>query len=135
MTIRGFDHVCIAVRDLDAAARGWQRLLGREAPDEVYEVAAEAIRVYRYDLDRVGLELVASTRPDGPVARFIERHGEGVLLLALAVDDAAAERDRLEGLGLPLVGGLRPFRGGRYTFVHPSAMNGVLLELVDGGAG
>ncbi|MCX7960978.1 MAG: VOC family protein [Burkholderiales bacterium] len=131
MKINKIDHVCIAVRDLEAARRAWEPILGKEAPDDAYEDAPEKIRVARYWLGGVGFELIESLAPDGEVAKFIERHGEGVMLVAFNVDSTRAAIEELKARGYPIVGGPRPFRDCEYAFVHPKAVNGVLLELID----
>ncbi len=134
------DHVCIAVRDLDEARIRWEKILGK-GPDDEYVDEPEQIRVARYMVGEVGLELMESTSPDGPVARHLDRHGEGVMVLSLGVESTAAAVDELTAEGFPFVPApetgevLRPFRGGRFAFVHPKAVNGVLLELIDDGTG
>ena len=61
------DHICIAVKDLDAARKNGEPVLGKSAPDEAYVHAPEKIRVARYRIGEVGFELMQSTTPDGPV--------------------------------------------------------------------
>ena len=79
----------------------------------------------------VGFELMESLTPDGEVAKFIEKRGEGVMLVSLNVDDTRAAMAELGGKGYPFIGGARPFRDCEFAFVHPKAVNGVLLELID----
>ncbi len=140
MKPRKIDHICIAVRSLDAARPHWEQILGK-GPDEEYTDEPEQIHVLRYMVGEVGLELMESTTPDGPVARHIAKHGEGVMVLSLGVESTAAAVEELSTAGLPLVPApdtgevLRPFRGGHFAFVHPRAVNGVLLELIDEGLG
>jgi methylmalonyl-CoA/ethylmalonyl-CoA epimerase len=131
MKINRVDHISIAVRELEKARRAWEPVLGKSAPDDSYVDEAEKIRVARYWLGEVGLELMESTSPDGEVAKFVERHGEGVMLVSLNVDDTRAAMDELKRAGYPFAGGTRKFRAGEYAFVHPKALNGVLLELID----
>ncbi|MDW8469572.1 MAG: VOC family protein [Burkholderiales bacterium] len=131
MKINKIDHVCIAVRDLEAARRAWEPILGKEAPDDAYVDAPEKIRVARYWLGGVGFELIESLAPDGEVAKFIERHGEGVMLVAFNVESTRAAIEELRARGYPIVGAPRPFRDCEYAFVHPKAVNGVLLEIID----
>lgn len=131
MKINRIDHISIAVRDLDKARRAWEPVLGKRAPDDSYVDEAEKIRVARYYLGEVGLELMESTSPDGEIAKFIARHGEGIMLVSLNVDDTRGAMEELKGAGYPLAGGVRKFRAGEYAFVHPKALNGVLLELID----
>ena len=132
------DHICIAVRSLDEARPRWERILGK-GPDDEYVDEPEQIRVARYMVGEVGLELMESTTPDGPVARHLDRHGEGVMVLSLGVECTADAVAELSAEGFSFVPSpgtgevLRPFRGGQFAFVHPKAVNGVLLELIDDG--
>jgi methylmalonyl-CoA/ethylmalonyl-CoA epimerase len=75
-----------------------------------------------------------STTPDGPVAQFIEKNGEGVMIISFAVDNTAEAVDELkdEYPFIPTPNGevLRPFRNGQFAFIHPKKMNGVLTELI-----
>ncbi|MBS0614856.1 MAG: VOC family protein [Proteobacteria bacterium] len=131
MKVNKLDHICIAVRDLDAARKVWEPVLGKSAPDDAYVDEPEKIRVARYWLGGVGFELMESLTPDGDVAKFIERRGEGVMLISFNVDSTRAAIAELDQQGYPLIGGLRPFRDCEFAFVHPKKMNGVLLELID----
>lgn len=131
MRINRLDHVSIAVRDLAAARRIWEPILGKDRPDDSYVNESEGIRVARYWLGGVGFELMESLTPDGEVARFIERRGEGVMVVSLNVDDTRAAMEELQARGYPFIGGARPFRDSEFAFVHPKAVSGVLLELID----
>lgn len=131
MRINRLDHLSIAVRDLAAARRIWEPILGKDRPDESYVNESEGIRVARYWVGGVGFELMESLTPDGEVARFIERRGEGVMVVSLNVDDTRAAMEELQARGYPFIGGARPFRDCEFAFVHPKAVNGVLLELID----
>ncbi len=131
MKVNKLDHISIAVCNLDEARRTWEPLLGKTAPDDAYVDEAENIRVARYWLGGVAFELMESTTPDGEVARFIERRGEGVMVVSLNVDSTRDAVEEIAAKGYPIVGGLRPFRDGQFAFVHPKKMNGVLLELID----
>ena len=68
MKANKIDHICIAVRDLNAARRVWEPVLGKSAPDDAYVDEPEKIRVARYWLGGVGFELMESLSPDGEVA-------------------------------------------------------------------
>jgi methylmalonyl-CoA/ethylmalonyl-CoA epimerase len=131
MKVNKIDHICIAVKDLEQAKKVWEPILGKSAPDDSYVDEPEKIRVARYWLGNVGFELMESTTPDGDVARFIEKRGEGIMLLSFNVDRTADAVDELKGKGYPFIGGLRSFRESKFAFVHPKAVNGVLLELID----
>jgi len=131
MKVNKLDHICIAVRNLEAARKLWEPILGKDKPDDAYVDEPEKIRVARYWIGGVGFELMESLTPDGDVARFIEKHGEGVMLVSLNVDNTRAAMDELKAKNYPFIGGPRSFRDCEFAFVHPKAVNGVLLELID----
>jgi len=131
MKANQIDHICIAVKDLDAAKRIWQPILGKDGPDDAYVDEPEKIRVARYWVGGVGFELMESLTPDGEVAKFIEKRGEGIMLISLNVDSTRSAMAELGAKGYPFIGGARPFRDCEFAFVHPRAVNGVLLELID----
>jgi methylmalonyl-CoA/ethylmalonyl-CoA epimerase len=129
--VNKIDHISIAVRDLEQARKVWEPVLGKSAPDDEYIDEPEKIKVARYWLGEVGFELMESTSPDGDVARFIEKRGEGVMLISFNVPDTQQAIDELGARDYPFIGGARPFRGGKFAFLHPKKMNGVLLEVID----
>ena len=131
MQVSKIDHISIAVKDLEQARRVWEPVLGKSAPDDEYVDEPEKIKVARYWLGEVGFELMESTSPDGDVARFIEKRGEGVMLVSFAVPDTRHAMDELGSRDYPFIGGARPFRDGEFTFLPPKTLNGVRLELID----
>lgn len=131
MKVNKIDHICIAVKNLDEARKTWEPILGKSQPDDPYVDEREKIRVARYWLGEVGFELIESTSPDGDVAKFIEKRGEGIMLLSFNVDNTREAIDELSTKGYPFIGGARPFRDCEFAFIHPKAVNGVLLELID----
>ncbi len=131
MNVNKIDHISIAVRDLDQARRVWEPVLGKERPDDEYIDEPEKIRVARYWIGEVGFELMESTSDDGDVARFIEKRGEGIMLVSFNVPDTRDAIAELEAGNYEFIGGARPFRDGEFAFLHPRQMNGVLTELID----
>ncbi len=131
MKINKIDHLCVAVKNLDEARKIWEPVLGKSEPDDAYIDESEKIRVARYTLGEVGFELMESTTPDGDVARFIEKRGEGVMLISFNVDNTRAAISELKEQDYPIIGGARQFRDCEFAFVHPDKMNGVLLEVID----
>lgn len=131
MKINKLDHISVAVRDLEASRAVWEPVLGKSGPDDVYVDESEQIRVARYRLGEVGFELMESTAPDGEVAKFIEKHGEGIMLISFNVDNTRESIAELTKEGYPVIGGPRSFRDGEFAFIHPRKMNRVLLELID----
>ncbi len=131
MKLNKIDHICIAVRDLEQAKRAWAPVLGKTEPDMAYVDEPEKINVARYMVGEVGFELMESTSSDGHVAKFIEKHGEGVMLISFNVDSTRQAIAELSGEGLPFIGGARQFRDCEFAFIHPKALNGVLTEIID----
>jgi methylmalonyl-CoA/ethylmalonyl-CoA epimerase len=131
MKVNGIDHICIAVRNLDSARKIWEPVLGKSRPDDEYVDEREMIRVARYWLGEVGFELMESTSSDGDVARFIEKRGEGVMIVSLNVDSTREAMTELSAEGYPFIGDARPFRACEFAFIHPRRLNGVLLEIID----
>ncbi len=131
MKVNKIDHICIAVKNLEEARKIWEPILGKPEPDDPYVDEGEKINVARYWLGEVGFELIESTSPDGEVAKFIEKRGEGVMIISLNVDNTREAMDELKGKGYPFIGGARPFRDCEFAFIHPKAVSGVLLELID----
>jgi methylmalonyl-CoA/ethylmalonyl-CoA epimerase len=131
MKVNKIDHICIAVKNLEEARKKWEPLLGKDGPDDAYLDEPEKINVARYYLGEVGFELMESTTPDGDVAKFIEKRGEGIMLVSFNVDNTRETMDELKGEGYPFIGGARKFRECEFAFVHPKATNGVLLEYID----
>jgi methylmalonyl-CoA/ethylmalonyl-CoA epimerase len=136
MKINKIDHICIAVKDVDTARKVWEPILGKSEPDDVYTDEPEKIRVARYWLGGVGFELMESTAPDGPVAKWIEKHGEGMMVLSFNVDNTREAIEELEPEDYPFIptpGGekARSFRDCEFAMIHPRKVNNVLLELID----
>lgn len=136
MKVNKVDHICIAVKDLDEAMKVWEPVLGKAGPDDPYVDEPEQIRVARYWIGELGFELMESTTPDGPVAKHIEKNGEGVMVISLNVDNTREAIENLKAGDYPLIPDsegevARPFRNCEYTFIHPKKMNGVLTELID----
>jgi len=124
------DHVGLAVADLEAAVRFYQRFLGAP-PAHSQEVPSDGVRAIFFDLGPSSLELLASTRADSSIARFLERRGEGLHHLAYLVEDVEAELALWRDRGAELIDE-RPRAGARgrlVAFIHPKSAGGVLTEL------
>jgi len=136
MKVKKIDHICVAVKDLEAARKVWEPLLGKSGPDDTYIDESEKIKVVRYWVGEVGFELMESTSPDGEVAKFIEKRGEGIMVISLNVHNTRDAVDELEDKGYPFIPAVngeirRSFRDCEFAFIHPKKMNGVLTELID----
>lgn len=136
MNVKKLDHICIAVKNLDEARKIWEPFLGKNKPDDAYVDEAEKIRVARYWVGEVGFELMESTVPDGDVAKFIEKRGEGVMLISFNVDSTRDAVKELQEKGYPFIPDSRgqierSFRDCEFAFVHPKKLNSVLTEIID----
>ena len=133
MKLRSIDHICIAVRDLEKARRIYEEDLGLEL-HTTYVAESEKIRVARYYVGEVALELMEATAPDSEVARFIEKRGEGFFLISYRVDDVDEALAELKAKGRQTVDEKpRQLLGNRYAFIHhPRELCGVLTEVLDG---
>jgi methylmalonyl-CoA/ethylmalonyl-CoA epimerase len=136
MKTNKIDHISIAVKDLDGAKKVWEPIMGKSGPDDSYVDVNEQIRVARYWLGGIGFELMESITSDGPVAKWIEKNGEGVMIISFNVDNTREAIKELEPEDYPFIptpGGekARPFRDCEFAFIHPKKVNNVLLELID----
>lgn len=122
------DHVAVAVPSIAEALPLYERLTGAR-PSEVEEVAGQGVRVAFLG----ALELIEPTRPDGGVARFLERRGPGLHHIAYRTEDIARELERARGAGFEAIDAeARPGAfGHRVAFLHPRSTGGVLVELVE----
>lgn len=125
-------HVGIACRSIAGALGAWELALGRRA-GEVVEVPEEKVRIAFLQAGEAKVELLEPTAPESPIARFLERRGEGVHHVAFSVADIEAALARLKREGVRLLDETPRRRGGNraIVFVHPRAMAGVLTELVE----
>lgn len=126
------DHIGIAVKGLEERLSFWRDALGL-AVSGIEEVRTEKVRVAFLPAGPARVELLEATSPDSPIAKFIEKRGEGLQQLALEVDSVQEVLDRLKASGVPLLDDApRPGAGGtRIAFLHPKATGGVLIELVE----
>ncbi len=134
MAAKGIHHVGVAVEDLDAAVATYEQLFGAkvEHRDTLPEQEVEAA-VLRVGEGRV--ELISPLGQETHVGRFLAARGPGLHHVAYEVDDVAAELERLSAAGAELIdtaprSGLH---GLEVAFVHPSAVHGVLVEVVSRG--
>ncbi len=124
------EHLGIAVKDSTASARLFELLLG-VAPYKSEKVESEKVETIFYALGPNKIELLQSTDPDGTIAKFIDKKGEGFHHVAIAVDDIYAEIKRLSEAGFTFVNP-EPKRGADnklICFLHPKSTNGMLVEL------
>jgi len=128
MTKPRLDHIGIAVRSI--AGSTVYQALGLEI-EHVEEVETQGVRTAFLSVGDSNLELLEPTSPESPIARFIEKRGEGIHHLCLRVDDLEAHLSRLQAQGFRLINDapVPGAHGCRVAFLHPAAGNGVLIEL------
>ncbi|MEX1253783.1 MAG: methylmalonyl-CoA epimerase [Dehalococcoidia bacterium] len=125
-------HTGIVVRSIDDAYAFYRDALGlRVVKDEMIE--DQGVRAALLDLGNSLLELLEPVVPDTGIARYLERKGEGLHHVCLEVPDIDAALARLKAKDMPLIDETpRAGLTGTIAFVHPSALHGVLVELVHG---
>lgn len=130
MTMIRIDHIGIAVKNMATANDLFQKLLG-EAHYKVETVESERVATSFFRIGESKIELLEASEADSPIAKFIEKRGEGIHHIAFEVDDIRAEIERLEAEGfVPLQ--REPKRGADnklVAFLHPKSSGGVLVEL------
>jgi len=128
--MKKIEHIGIAVKDLDAGNEIYKRLLGK-SHYKIEEVKSENVKTSFFKVGPNKIELLEATDPSSPIAKFIEKRGEGIHHIAYAVKDIRKEMKRLEKEGFILLN-KEPKRGADnklVCFVHPKTANGVLVEL------
>ncbi|HUG87697.1 MAG TPA: methylmalonyl-CoA epimerase [Actinomycetota bacterium] len=128
------DHVGIAVEDLEAAAEGYRAAFGVE-PAHRETVEDQGVDEVMFRVGTSYIQLLGARGPDTPVGRYLAQRGEGIHHIAYRVDDIEAVLAHLKAEGHRLVDerGRPGSRGTTVAFVHPRALHGTLIELVQGG--
>ena len=127
------DHVAIAVHDLDATLADLRRQYGAE-PISRETVESQGVEEAMIAVGGSSLQILQPLTPESPVGRFLSNRGEGLHHIAFAVPDIEAALEHLETTGTSLIDREARMGGGghRIAFVHPSALGGTLVELVEG---
>lgn len=132
MDLSHIEHIGIAVKSLEEAIPFWEKQLGLKCYN-IEEVKEQKVRTAFFQIGQSKIELLESTDPDGPIGKFIEKKGEGIHHLAIAVKNIQDNLDELNEKGVQLID-KTPRQGAEglsIAFVHPKATHGVLLELCE----
>ena len=124
------EHIGIAVKNLEFSNRLFEKLLGTASYKEE-EVASEGVKTSFFKTGTNKIELLEATNPESPIAKFIEKKGEGIHHIAFDVTDIEGEMKRLQLEGFVLLNEV-PKKGADnklVAFLHPKHTNGVLIEL------
>ncbi|MDD2201303.1 MAG: methylmalonyl-CoA epimerase [Firmicutes bacterium] len=130
--VKSVDHIGIAVSNLDEALELYTDTFGLELQGtEVVE--EQKVKVAFLPIGDTEIELLESTDPEGPIAKFIEKRGQGIQHIALRVEDIDAALDRMRAKGIRLIDEKPRYGAGgaRIAFLHPKATGGVLIELCE----
>ena len=126
------NHIGIAVKSIEEALKFYSERLGLESM-EVVEVPEQKVRVAALQIGESRIELLESTSPDSPIAKFLEKRGEGIHHIAFEVTDIEKRLMKLKEKGIRLIDE-SPRLGAhntRIAFIHPKSTQGVLIELVE----
>jgi methylmalonyl-CoA/ethylmalonyl-CoA epimerase len=132
MKIKQIDHIGIAVRSIDEGKKFFTDVLGLTF-EKTEVIEEQKVKTGFFPITDSELELLESTSPDGPVAKFIEARGEGVQHIAFRVEDIDEALKELKEKGVRLID-QEPRKGAggaRIAFIHPKETHGVLVELCE----
>jgi len=130
--IKKVDHIGIAVKDMNAAIKFYEEVLGMKV-EGIEVVEEQKVKTAFIPTGDSEVELLESTAPDGPIAKFIEKKGEGIQHIAFRVDNIEKALEELKAKGIRLIDE-KPRRGAggaKIAFLHPKATFGTLVELCE----
>jgi methylmalonyl-CoA/ethylmalonyl-CoA epimerase len=128
--MRKVEHIGIAVKDMAKADELFSKLFNRK-PYKKEVVESEGVATSFFMMGESKIELLEALNPESPIAKFIEKKGEGIHHIAYDVEDITAEMKRLKEEGFILLSET-PKKGADnklVCFLHPKSTNGVLIEL------
>ncbi len=130
--IKKIDHIAIAVHDLDSSLKFYTDVLGLENAG-IEEIADQKVRLAMLPIGDTHIELLEPTTEDSPIAKFLEKKGEGMHHIAFRVENLAGELIRMEEMGVELIDKIPKTGAGgnQVAFLHPKSTFGVLMELVN----
>ena len=124
------EHIGIAVKDLTNANALFEKLFN-QSHYKLEEVESEGVSTSFFKVEDTKIELLQALQADSPIAKFIEKRGEGIHHIAFEVDDIQSEMERLQAEGFELIH--TEAKDGadnkKICFLHPKSTNGVLIEL------
>jgi len=128
--IKKIDHIGIAVKSIEKASELFNNILGLKVAGEEL-VEEQKVKVAFLPLGDSELELLESISPDGTIARFIEKKGEGIQHIAFRVDNIEKVLEKLKEEGVRLIDEKPRYGAGgaKIAFLHPKSTNGILIEL------
>ena len=123
------DHIAIAVNDVEASAKVYQKAFGIDEI-EFETVESEGVKVAILHMENSRIELIQPINENSPIKKFLDKKGSGLHHIALETNNIEGEVERMEGCGVQFLGNIRPGSAGtKVTFIHPKSLDGVLAEL------
>ncbi len=128
--MKKIEHLGIAVKDLEKSNELFSKLLNTQ-PYKEEAVESEGVTTSFFQVGDSKIELLQATNPDSPIAKFIEKKGEGIHHVAFNVDDIEAEIQRLQDEGFELIHKVAKKGADNMmiAFLHPKSTNGMLVEI------
>ena len=132
MKILKIDHLGIAVKSIDDGKNFWTGILGLEF-EGTETVEEQKVTTAFFPVGESEIELLESTADDGPVAKYIEKRGEGIQHVAFRVENIETALAELKEKGIRLIDETprKGAGGARIAFLHPKSTNGILVELCE----
>ena len=125
-------HIAVAVKNLNEAVQAFENVLGLKA-SEIEEVPSQKVRLRFITLGGVRFEFLEPTSSDSPISKFLEKRGNGIHHIALEVENIDGRLSALKAKNIPLINET-PVLGAedcRVAFLHPKALGGILVELIE----
>ncbi|MEW5842699.1 MAG: methylmalonyl-CoA epimerase [Bacteroidota bacterium] len=132
MNLTKIEHIGIAVKNLEESIKHYENIFGLKCY-AIEEVKDQKVRTAFFMIGQTKIELLESTEPDGPIARFIENKGEGIHHIAFAIDNLSEALKDAESKNIQLIH-KEPRLGAEgfnIAFLHPKSNNGILIELCE----
>jgi methylmalonyl-CoA/ethylmalonyl-CoA epimerase len=132
MKVLKIDHLGIAVNSIEEGKKFWTDVLGLKFEGSE-TVAEQKVATAFFPVGESEVELLESTAPDGPVAKYIEKRGEGIQHIAFRVENIEEALAELKEKGIRLIdeNPRRGAGGAKIAFLHPKSTNGILVELCE----
>lgn len=124
------EHIGIAVKDIEKSNTLFASLFGEEHY-KIEDVLSEGVKTSFFQVGPNKIELLEASNPDSPIAKFIEKKGEGIHHIAFGVENIESEIERLKNKGFTIINET-PKKGADnklVVFLHPKSTNGILVEL------
>ena len=128
--IKSISHLGLAVKDLKEARDFYHNIFGIESSDPLLG-GGGTVKASLIQLDNATIELLEPVGNKGAIAKFLEKHGEGIHHICYEVDDINKKIESLKKKGIDIIGQPVPGAEGLSVFLHPKGTHGVLVELVE----